>query len=75
MPTKNKGVSHQLGQSPEVSKRLIGQLDDQIRAFEETIAAVSKYQSVEDEGYQRAIDFDTWITERRDKYDFGAMPR
>lgn len=70
MPSKNR-----IG-SPfnEASIQLLAQIDDQIQAFEETIAIVSKYQEDDDGGYQRIVDFDTWIAERSDKYDFGVVP-
>jgi hypothetical protein len=72
MPSKNK-VASSLPLN-EASIQLLAQIDDQIEAFEETIAIVSKYQEDEDGGYQRVVDFDTWITERSDKYDFGLVP-
>ena len=61
--------------TPGIMKQLVSQIDDQIAALQTQIDLAEGYQDASlDGGYQRKIDFATWIENRRDKFDGGNVP-
>jgi hypothetical protein len=71
MPTI-KSPDHR--QNPELLKQLISQVDDQIDLINSRLESCKKYTDEVDGGYQRHIDFNHWVDERRDKYETGMYP-
>ena len=65
----------QLPLTPGAMKQLVSQIDDQIVALQTQVDLAQTYQEVGlDDGYQRQIDFASWIEQRRDKFDGGNVP-
>ena len=61
--------------SPDSMRKLVQNIEDHIATFESHLAKVEGYQEENiDFGYQRQIDFSTWIEERRDKFEWGQNP-